>query len=147
MIKNKHSRKDSQKIWVAQDLEWLEKRHEWKGLRTLVCVQREWSTNGVQKTEKRFYISSADKTAEEFGSLIRRHWPIENEYHWHLDVNFKEDDSEIAARSNKILRLARTIALQLLKAEPTQGMSIARKKKRCQRSISFLKSVLNKAKF
>ncbi len=147
MIQNGHGRKDTQKIWVAQDVEWLDARHEWKGLRRLVCVQREWSTNGDRKTEKRFYISSADKTAEEFGFLIKRHWSIENEYHWHLDVNFKEDDSEIAARSNKILRLARTIALQLLKAEPTQGMSVARKKKRCQRSISFLKSVLHTAKF
>jgi hypothetical protein len=32
--------------------------------------------------------------------------------------------------------------LQLLKAEPTKGMSIIRKKKRCHRSETFLRHVL-----
>ena len=111
-------------------------------MRSLVCVQRSWKSKGVTKTEMRLYISSAEKTAEDFAELIRRHSAIENEYHWHLDVTFKEDDSEICARSNKILRVARTIALQMLKAEPTQGLTIRKKKKRCQRSETFLKQVL-----
>lgn len=99
------------------------------------------------KSEVRYYISSAKKTPETFGEIIRRHWSIENEYHWHLDVTFKEDDSAISARSNKILRTARTIALQMLKAEPTKGLSLARKKRRCHRSTEFLKKVLLSGNF
>lgn len=105
-------------------------------------MQRDWSVKGEKKSERRYYISSAEKTAAEFGEIIRRHWSIEIEYHWHLDVTFQEDDSEIVARSNRILRTARTIALQLLKAEKTKGMSIARKKRSCHRSTDFLRQVL-----
>jgi len=142
-----HGRREVQKVWITQDLEWLEQACEWKDLRTLVCVQREWTIDDDKRSETRYYISSAEKTAEEFGTLIRRHWAIENEYHWHLDVTFKEDDSEISARSNRVLRVARTISLQLLKAEPTKGMSIRRKQRRCHRSEEFLRKVLTVGKF
>jgi len=138
----KHGRQDSQKIWVTHELSWLKTLMDWKGLKSLICVQRDWSVKGDKKSETRYYISSAKKTAIEFGEPIRRHWSIENEYHWHLDVTFREDDSDISARSNKILRTARSIALQLLKAEPTKGLSVARKKRRCHRSTSFLRKVL-----
>lgn len=137
-----HGRLERHRIWTTQDLDWLDLRGSWKDLRTLVCVERNWEAKGERKSELRYYISSAKKRAAEFGELVRRHWAIENEYHWHLDVNFKEDDSEIGARSNKILRMARTISLQMLKSEPTKGMSISRKKRRCGRSIDYLKQVL-----
>lgn len=138
----RHGREDSQMIWVTRELDWLESSAEWKGLKSLICVQRDWSVKGEKKSEKRYYISSAEKTATEFSEIVRRHWSIENEYHWYLDVTFREDDSEISSRSNRILRTARTIALQLLKAETTKGMSVARKKRRCHRSTDFLRQVL-----
>ncbi len=139
---SQHGREDAQMIWITRELDWLEPRAEWKGLKSLICVQRDWSVKGEKKSETRYYISSSERTATEFGELVRRHWSIENEYHWHLDVTFREDDSEISARSNKILRTARTIALQLLKAETTKGLSLARKKRRCHRSTDFLRQVL-----
>ena len=37
------------------------------------------------------YISSLDKSAEEFQTIIRNHWAIENKLHWSLDVAFNED--------------------------------------------------------
>lgn len=144
---NSHGRAEIHKTWTTTELAWLESRSDWKDLKTLVCIQRKWKAGDSEKSETRFYISSAIKRAEEFDQLIRRHWAIENEYHWHLDVTFNEDDSEISARSNRNLRIARTIALQLLKAEPTKGISIIKKKKRCHRSETFLKQVLLVGKF
>lgn len=142
-----HGRLEKQKIWVTHDLDWLETKMEWKDLHSLICIERNWEVKGVRKSELRYYISSAEKTPKEFGELVRRHWAIENEYHWHLDVTFKEDASEISARSNRVLRVARTIALQILKADPTKGMSIRRKKRKCGRSIDYLKEVLLVGKF
>ncbi|KMT87823.1 Transposase [Salmonella enterica subsp. enterica serovar Newport str. 36807] len=34
----------------------------------------------------RFYISSADLTAEKFANAMRSHWDVENKLHWRLDV-------------------------------------------------------------
>ncbi|MCB1111824.1 MAG: ISAs1 family transposase, partial [Chlamydiia bacterium] len=142
-----HGRSEEQKIWVTQDLNWLETKKDWKVLCSLICIERNREAKGERKSEIRYYISSAERTPQEFGELVRRHWAIENEYHWHLDVTFSEDDSEISARSNKVLRVARTIALQLLKTEPTKGMSIRRKKRKCGRSTDYLKEVLLVGKF
>ncbi|OWS79278.1 hypothetical protein B7C52_16435 [Escherichia coli] len=32
----------------------------------------------------RYYISSADLTAEKFATAIRNHWHVENKLHWRL---------------------------------------------------------------
>lgn len=43
----------------------------------------------------RYYISSADLTAEKFATAIRNHWHVENKLHWRLDVVMNEDDYKI----------------------------------------------------
>ncbi|STM07687.1 H repeat-associated protein [Escherichia coli] len=43
----------------------------------------------------RYYISSADLTAEKFATAIRNHWHVENKLHWRLDVVMNEDDCKI----------------------------------------------------
>ncbi|ECR7039526.1 ISAs1 family transposase, partial [Salmonella enterica] len=43
----------------------------------------------------RFYISSADLTAEKFANVMRSHWDVENKLHWRLDVAMNEDDCRI----------------------------------------------------
>lgn len=42
----------------------------------------------------RYYISSADLTAEKFANAMRSHWDVENKLHWRLDVAM---DSEYLA--------------------------------------------------
>ncbi len=43
----------------------------------------------------RYYISSADLTAEKFAAAIRNHWHVENKLHWRLDVVMNEDDCKL----------------------------------------------------
>ncbi|WOG29985.1 ISAs1 family transposase [Endozoicomonas sp. 8E] len=44
----------------------------------------------------RYYISSAELTAEEFSHAAREHWAIENKLHWKMDVVvMREDDCRI----------------------------------------------------
>ncbi|EQX90879.1 H repeat-associated protein ydcC, partial [Escherichia coli UMEA 3200-1] len=40
----------------------------------------------------RYYISSADLTAEKFATAIRNHWHVENKLHWRLDGVPQEDN-------------------------------------------------------
>lgn len=42
----------------------------------------------------RYFISSKDMKAEEFGQLCRGHWGVES-MHWWLDAVMNEDDSRI----------------------------------------------------
>lgn len=43
----------------------------------------------------RYYISSADLTAEKFANAMRSHWDVENKLYWRLDVAMNEDDCRI----------------------------------------------------
>jgi predicted transposase YbfD/YdcC len=47
---------------------------------------------GLKSKEIRYYISDENITdARYYNSLVRGHWSIENQLHWHLDVTFRED--------------------------------------------------------
>ena len=135
-------RQERHRIWVTRELDWLGECHKWKGLNSLVLVERTRIEKNKTSSERRYYISSLSDNPEKIGRLIRRHWAIENDYHWHLDVTFKEDDSQISPKGNRNLRVARNIALQILKARHTKGLSLRRKMKKCHRSEQYLKETM-----
>ncbi len=135
-------REEKYEVWVTEELDWLDMRSDWQDLRQLVLVKRTREQNGKVSIEKRYYIASGNNTARTVGELARGHWAIENNYHWHLDVTFREDASQIGAASNRNLRVARNIALQMLKAKPVKGMSYRRRMKKCSRSDNNLRELL-----
>jgi predicted transposase YbfD/YdcC len=138
-----HGRAEHRKVYLLEDLRFVEMTKEWKKLNSVVMVERNIWRDGELKTTKRFYISSlCDKTPKQMGEYIRNHWAIENELHWQLDVTFKEDDSRVRAENAIInLHLIRKWALFLLKKEPSK-ISLNRKRKKAARSNQFLKSIL-----
>lgn len=70
-----------------------------------------------------------------------------HEFHWHLDVTMKEDESDIGATANKNLRVARTIALNLLREDHSYKRGLRAKMRRCHRSEAYLDQVLSAGNF
>ena len=66
-------------------------KSKWKNISKLIKIESTRTIKGVTATETRYYISSKNETAKIFNKLIREHWSIENNLHWHLDVTFRED--------------------------------------------------------
>ena len=66
---------------------------EYHGLLKLIRVERIRNEIRTDKfsNEVRYYITSLDKNIEFLAKSIRSHWSIENNLHWVLDVEFKED--------------------------------------------------------
>jgi len=126
---------------MTNDLDWLPQREKWEGLQSIIFVSRKWVEKGQERTEHRYYISSLKSDPSQFSHFIRRHWSIENELHWHLDVTFKEDDSRIGL-ANHNLRHARTMALNLLRSNTTYNRGLKAKMRRCHRSETYLDEVL-----
>lgn len=138
----RRGRKETHHVWSTSNLEWLPQLPKWTGLKSAVCVYRRWKEGKETKEEKRYYITSLQANAEELRKKIRRHWSVENEFHWHLDVTFGEDDSRIGEDANENLRVARAIALQLLKTETSFKKGIKAKMRKCHRSEDYLQQVL-----
>lgn len=140
--KKGHGRNDYQEIWVTENVDWLPQKDEWAGLSSVIMVYRRWTEKDKSHEEKRYYICSCVTEAERLAHLIKRHWSIENEFHWHLDVSFGEDDSGIGAIANENLRIARMTALKLLKSEKSFSKGVKAKARRCVRSDDYLEKVL-----
>jgi len=90
-----HGRIETRRCSVYTDLSCIEKASQWKNLSSIVTVESERMTKrtGEVTQEMRYYISSSKATAKDFNQWIRKHWGIENNLHWTLDVTFREDYS------------------------------------------------------
>jgi predicted transposase YbfD/YdcC len=94
----------------------------WPGVAAVVLVGREREVNGVRTDTAHYYITSLRGTAAELGKLVRRHWAVENDLHWRLDVAFREDANRTAAgHAGANLGLVRRVAASLLKQDPDEG--------------------------
>jgi predicted transposase YbfD/YdcC len=139
-----HGRIEQRRIWATTDINWFAEKGKWKNLRSLIRVQAQRTINGQTSSEYRYYISSlpADN-ASGLMNYIRGHWEVENNLHWCLDINFREDDCRIRQghAAENFARLSR-IALNLLKAQTMHKVGIKTKRLCCGWSHDYLFRVL-----
>lgn len=129
-LEKDHGRIEQREICSTSRLDWLENRAEWKGLKSLICVQSTRQEKGKTSVERRYYISSLSSKAEQMGHIIRLHWHIENKLHWHLDVSFNEDKSRIKAGNGaENFSLLKRCVLNLVKADKTEKASVTLKRR------------------
>ena len=140
-----HGRLETRRTWTSMDLGWMSERRRWKGLRTIVMVERERQVGEHSSTERAYNLSSRELAAEGAGALVRGDWGIENGLHWVLDMVFDEDRSRIRdRRAAQNFALLRKFALALLKNEPTETKkNITRKRKRASWDHDYLFLVLS----
>ena len=76
-------------------------------------------------------VPSPSATAEATARTIRRHWSIETELHWVLDMAFREDDLRHRARNTaQNLTTLRHFALNIVKGDATRKLGVANSRKR-----------------
>ena len=97
----------------------------------------------AESLDRRYYISSADLSAERFANAVRSHWGIENRLHWVLDTVLREDDCVISrGEAPANLACARHIALNLLRAEKSRKRGVKGKQRVACMSTDYLERVL-----
>lgn len=138
---------DRRECWVIDDLSFLEShtQNAWRDLTSLVKVRRTYQQQGETHTQDRFYLSSLPADAARALHAARRHWGIENQLHWILDVVFKEDASQVH-RGNAQANLVslRHTALNILKQDNSKA-STKSKRKRAGWDRDYLLSLLGLA--
>ncbi len=99
---------------------------------------------GETSVERRYFISSrVSEVAQVIGVLVRRHWPVENNLHWMLDVAFDEDASRMrVGNAAENLSRVRRLALMLLKREKTAKVGVKARRKKVGWDRDYLLKVL-----
>jgi len=94
----------------------------------------------------RVYLSSLVRSATAFVTMMRQHWHIEHKLHGSFDVTFNEDRCRIRQdHAPATMAAVRHSALNLLRQEHTQQMSLRQKRLLCSLDEHYLLTVLSRA--
>lgn len=128
-VEKDHGRIEKREVRAVSNLDWLETKDEWIDIPAIVQYRCIRTQNGQTSRYDRYYISSFNTSAEQFGYLVRNHWSIENSLHWMLDVVFREDSAKASKDNSPLnMNILRKVALAYLKRTPTTKKTSIRKK-------------------
>jgi predicted transposase YbfD/YdcC len=141
-----HGRIEVRECWSTSDPEYLNlirNVQNWAGLKSIAMVVCTRIIDGKESKDTRYYISSLVSNAERILQIVRKHWAIENELHWVLDVALNEDRSRVRKdQSPENLAVLRHIALNLLKQEKTAKGGIHAKQLQAAWNDDYLLKIL-----
>lgn len=144
-INKGHGRIETRKYWLTEHLTSIrDLTDKWVNLHSIGMVESTRWIDGKETTERRFFISSLKEQDGLFAKAVRRHWSIENELHWVLDVSFREDESRIR-RENGAENMAtvRHMGLNMLRQEKTCKKGIKAKRFKAALDTEYAEKVLS----
>jgi predicted transposase YbfD/YdcC len=141
-----HGRLETRTVSLCRDLAWITTTERWRDLCFVARIvrRRHVLATGKTSTETAYYIGSdGAATAATTGEKIRRHWSIENQLHWVLDLAFREDEARHRAKNTAAnMTTLRHFALNLIKADKTRKLGVANARKRAGWDRTYLVSLL-----
>ena len=138
-----HGRIEKREYFLETDIDWLGQKADWKGLSAIGAVRSTVIENDLTRVETRYFITSLTNV-ERFADSVRKHWSIENQLHWQLDVTFGEDGAK-ARKDHAPLNwnVMRKTALPLIRnADVGKKQSIKRKMFMAALDVSILEKIL-----
>jgi predicted transposase YbfD/YdcC len=130
-------------IIKAKDALLPETQAQWSTLKTLIKAESSRIIKDRQTKETRYYISDEEGMSYVyFNAPVRGHQGIENHWHRHLDVTFKEDDSR-ARKGNAPENLSslRKSALQII-TEQNDKFSLKKRRLKAAYDMQYLKKLI-----
>jgi predicted transposase YbfD/YdcC len=142
-IEKGHGRIEQRRCWAVEgETPWVGIDKSWKGVRTMVMIERTRTIKGNSSTETTYYITSHKADAERIAQIARSHWSIENSLHWVLDVTLNEDMNRVRKdNAPENLAVLRRIAVSMVN-QVKGKRSVRRCLKMAGWETSFLERVL-----
>ena len=129
-LEKNHGRIEKREYYLETDISWLAERKEWVGINSIGMVRSSVTNTktGEFAQETRYFITSLTNIGE-FADSVRKHWSIESQLHWQLDVSFREDASRARKDNSPLnMNILRKKALALLNsANLGKRVSVRRK--------------------
>ena len=124
-----HGRIETRTTTVIHDVAWLQKRHDWPGLKAVIVVDSIRDFGDKIERETRFYITSLVLLAHLIGPIVRSHWAIENSLHWVMDMIFRDDECRVRTEHAPAnFTTIKHMALNLIRKAPGKDSMRLRRK-------------------
>lgn len=144
-IEADHGRIETRKCSILPATEYLMEENilPWRNLKTLIRIEATREVKGKVTQETRYYISDEQETkAVYYNSLVRGHWSIENQLHWHLDVTFKEDQCRARnGYASQNLSVLRKMALHIV-TEHKDKLSVSKRLYKAALDVGYFKKLM-----
>ena len=139
-----HGRIETRTVRAVDEIAWLEERHSWPGLQSIIAVTATRELGNKVTEETRYFLSSLSANNPcKLEHAVRAHWAIENNLHWVLDVAFDEDSNRTRkGHSAANLAVIRHIALNLIKQEKTSKVGVKTKRLKAGWDNAYLLRVI-----
>ena len=122
VVEADHGRIETRTAMLSTEIDWLQKQHQWPGLKAIGKVVRVRETADKTTTETAYYLLSRVLSPERFNQVARQHWGIENSLHWRLDVVMNEDqDRTRMGNGPHNLAVLRHMAINAMQKEGSKG--------------------------
>lgn len=164
-IEKSHSSIIKYECFQTSDIDWYDRKDEWKGLQTIGLVRKTITKKELVKNERknaknkdkkvakevtsvenRYFISSRLVNIEEFNIATRGQWNVENKIHFHLDFTFRQDANSTTNKNALLnLEIIHKFALAVLSKVQTKynGKSLKSIRKHLSNNIEeFLPELL-----
>jgi predicted transposase YbfD/YdcC len=143
-----HGRIEERSVAVSRDTDWLSGERRFPGeLRlpdaaTIIRVRSRTELKDRCRFDTRYFIASANLTAQDAAEAVRGHWLIENALHWTLDVVFNDDQCRLRKGYGALnMAIVRHFAINLVRAVADKR-SIKLRRKKAAWSPHYLASIL-----
>lgn len=90
-----HGRVEKRTCISTSNINWLDQKNKWKGLKTIGCIQSTRTLKNRTEYHNRYFISSLKDDSETILGFMRNQWSIENHSHRNLDTRFDSDLSTV----------------------------------------------------
>ena len=139
-----HGRIETRKYTLVSARDPLMFEIRWPWLKGIGKLEVTRTTNNVVEKSTRYFLTSLEyESIDQFMGAVRKHWNVEINLHWSLDVSFKEDLNRTRiGHATENLAIVRRIALNLLKQEQTHKRGISCRRKRAGWDNQYLMEVL-----
>ncbi len=140
----------TREYFITDDIQWFGDCNKWEKLKSIGYERKNITDKetGEARIEERYYLCSIKPIAELFAIAVRRHWNIENNLHWTLDVVFREDSlgskEKKAVHNLGLIRRFVMFIMKLMKAYYGRSMRRVQKTigRRPERELPLILAVL-----
>jgi len=143
-VRGEHGRIETRRYTLLSCNDHLLMKAKWPGLQSIGMLEVKRTVNYETTRSVRFFLTSLSyRQMKDFMRGVRKHWNVEINLHWSLDVSFDDDLNRTrCGHAPENLSIIKRIALNMLKKEQSEKIGISAKRKKAGWDYNYLKTII-----